>query len=815
VTNPISTTPVSTSINGTTVSLNGLASNVDDDAIIKAMLSVDALQQQLVASQKTTVDGRTLAWQAIQSSMAGITSPAFALVHAGDWNTFRATTTNSAIATATVNGTPTVTGSLTFAVDHLATAASVRSGSIYSSTSDAAAADAGVLLAKGATSLGFATVASDDALAVGNHTITVTQASAAATKAGDAALAGTTVIDGSNDTLQVTINGAVTTIVLPHGSYSQAALAAAVQAASAGALTATVDPSSRIVLTTVREGSGATLQVTGGTALTALQLSTDAAANTGSDGKVSVDGVETVLSNLEPGNTVTLASTAGAVSATLARGVRTGTVTATNVATGDRTLNTLVNNINAAQTGIAAAIVKVGTSSYRLQLSSTSTGADSTLNVDAGELVGAGSLLTLTAGSDAQITVGSGPGAYQITGSSNTLSDVLPGLSVNLLQQGAGPVTVGLAADPNALADKVQAMVTAANLAINTIQNQIRYDATTQTASPLTGDNLAVDLQRTITSALTGIVGTSSLVVAGSVGVDVDSTGDVSFDRSKFLAAYAANPSAVQALFVRSGTAASPDVSFVDAGDFTNAGTYDVTITQVATRAQATGLEGSWPIASPPVVRVKVGTTEADYTVQAGDQALDVVNGLNAQFRQTGLGLRASVSNGGGVQITGNDYGSGAKFSVAWDGSTWTTAAGTDVAGTINGVAATGVGQLLTATTSDKQAQGLSLRVTATSTGDLGDVTYTPGVAARLQTAVARATNSSSGSIVGAIATTKTQSKDLANQISAMQDRYNRRLAALKDQFATLETTLSQLKSQLAYITQQLDALSANNGNGK
>ena len=130
-------------------------------------------------------------------------------------------------------------------------------------------------------------------------------------------------------------------------------------------------------------------------------------------------------------------------------------------------------------------------------------------------------------------------------------------------------MTVGLASDPGAIADKVQAMVTAANSAINMIQNQIHYDANTQTASPLTGDNLAVSLQNAITSALTGLVGTSSLVVAGSVGVDVDSSGDVSFDRAKFLSAYAANPSAVQALFVRSGASASPDVSFVDAGNFT------------------------------------------------------------------------------------------------------------------------------------------------------------------------------------------------------------------------------------------------------
>jgi flagellar hook-associated protein 2 len=138
---------------------------------------------------------------------------------------------------------------------------------------------------------------------------------------------------------------------------------------------------------------------------------------------------------------------------------------------------------------------------------------------------------------------------------------------------------------------------------------------------------------------------------------------------------------------------------------------------------------------------------------------------------------------------------------------------GTDVAGTINGIAATGVGQLLTASKDDSQAGGLSLRITGTATGDLGNVTYTAGIAAKLQTAVARSTNSATGSIVQKIKTTKTQSKDLADQITAMQARYDNRMQALKDQFATLETTLSQLKSQLAYITQQMDSLNANWGN--
>ena len=239
--------------------------------------------------------------------MAGISDPAFALAHASDWTTFQPTTSNSAIASVSINGTPTITGSLTFTVDHLATAASVRSGSIYSSTSATAAADAGILLAKGAGSLGFSKLASNDALSVGNHTIQVTQASAAATKTGDGVLAGTTVIDGTNDALDVTSTASRNDSTSPMAPTASPASPERCRPRRAVFLTASVDPANRLVVATSREGSAATLQVTGGTALAALNFSTDVAALTGVDGKVTVDGVQNVLSSVDAGGTVSLA----------------------------------------------------------------------------------------------------------------------------------------------------------------------------------------------------------------------------------------------------------------------------------------------------------------------------------------------------------------------------------------------------------------------------------------------------------------------------------------------------------------------------
>ena len=66
--------------------------------------------------------------------------------------------------------------------------------------------------------------------------------------------------------LNVTIDGAATTITIANGTYTQQQLADAVETASAGKLTTTVTNGGLLQVSTVKEGSAHTLQVTGGNA---------------------------------------------------------------------------------------------------------------------------------------------------------------------------------------------------------------------------------------------------------------------------------------------------------------------------------------------------------------------------------------------------------------------------------------------------------------------------------------------------------------------------------------------------------------------
>lgn len=795
-----------------TQSISGLVSGLDVNSIVNQLVSIERKSQDVVKLRGQTASLALNSWGLVRNSLGSVRSAALALTRSASWLPLKASSSSSAVSVSA--GTGSVTGNMSFTVDALATAGSFRSGNTLTGTTALTAADDAIFVAAGGATLGFATFASDDALALGSHTIEVTQASSAATKDGDASLAASTVITaGVNDTIDVSVNGVAKTLTIAAGTYSRSQLADAVQDAAdtaGAAITASVDNSNQLVLATSREGSAATIQVTGGLALADLQLSVDGAALTGTDGKVKIDSTENVLSSIDAGGTAVLNGDAGTLTATFSGGLRVGTLTGSNASVGDGSLAAVVNAINTARAGVSAAAVQVSEGVYRLQITSNSTGALNGVNIDESELdAGVGGLTVLAEASDAKITMGSGAGAYEVTSATNTISNLLPGVSVTLKETTASAVTVTVDRDGGALADKVQGLVDALNALGGVITTSTKYDATKKLASPLTGDSGVRRLVSALSRAVTGAVDWTSFGSPGIVGLSVDKDGKYTFDRTKFLDAFADDPDAVARVFDQGATATSSYVSFVSASDRARAGTYDVEITTAAEQAADVGLEGAWPIAAPPTVKVKIGGTEVSYEVKATDTQQDVVDGLNEAFRGAELNLTASVS-GTGVEIRSVDYGSSATFDVAWDGATWETYSGVDVAGTVNGVAGTGRGRTLTMGSDADSVGGLVLTISATAPGALGTITYQPGVAQRVATATLDALDSTDGYITSSENALKSRIDFIDKQVASMEDRLTAYEARLRAQFSRLETTLGTLQNQGNWLASQLASLTSN-----
>jgi flagellar hook-associated protein 2 len=787
-----------------TQSISGLASGLDTTSIIQQLVQIEQQKVDLVAARKTTANLALTTWSGITNQTSALKQAAVALQHVTDWTPLSGTSSNDDVASVSV-GSGTLNGALQFTVDRLASAGSVRSTNVLSSTTTNVAADAAILVAAGGGTIGFGSFASNDALAIGTHTIKVTQQSAAAVKLGDTALDATTTI-APGDTITFNVNGTDYTLdnIAP-GTYSPANLATAIQTAvtAKGApVTVTVDPQTNALkFASNREGSAATFRLTGGTALANLHLSVDAADNVGTNGKVQVDdAAEQEFTSIDAGQSVVLNAAAGNITATFSGGLRAGTITANNVSVGDGSLATVVQNINAAQAGVTATAVQVGQNMYRLQINSNSTGALAGPNIAASEFgASVGSLVELTAATDAKITVGTGVGAYEVTSANNSVTGVLPGVTVQLKSVSGTPVTVTVNRDVGGLATAVKALVDAANKVQAAVDLATAYDPDTKKASPLTGDPTTRRLMSDITRALIDATSFGNPGSPGLMGVSIDKDGKYTFDQSKFTAAFNTDPDGVIRAFTQGGTATDSGVSYVFAGDRARAGTYAINVTAAATQASATGLNGTFPAAGGSSIKVRIGGKEVTYAIQAGDTQNDLVSELNTRFVQGGLQLTTSVDTDG-IKITSSQYGKAANFDVAWDGTTYTNYAGTDIQGTIDGKAAVGSGQQLSIPFDDGTLGGLSVKITGTATGARGTITYNPGIAQRVATVMSSATDSINGYITSAQNSLKNNMKFVDDQVADMQAHVAAYQQQLQAQFSTLETTLAALKQQASQL---------------
>ena len=804
-------------------SVDGLVSGLDTTSIINQLMLLERQPQTRLKTLKTTVASEIAVYQALNSKFSTLASKAQDLARAAGWKAMKASSSSTAV-TASASSTAS-SGQLSFTVAQLARAGAVASTGTVASTA-AIVADGPVVLSRGADVLGFAALGAGAGLTTAVHAITVTQATAGATHTATAALAGTTTF-GAGATLDVTVDGVAETYTIAAGSYTPAELATALTAASGGDLSASIGSDGALTVTTTHEGSTATLAVTGGTAAASLFLATGGPATTGTDGLLTVDGGSVVTVNdAGPGVTTALSGPQGTIAATFAGGLRVGTAAVANVDPGAGSLGALVESINAVGGGFSAAAVKVGTSGYRLQIASTSTGAASNISVDTTNLTGgAGAFATVQAGRDALIRIGEGAGAYDVTSPTDSIKDLLPGVSIQLGQ--ADPATTGDDhRGPGRHRPGRQGGGPRRCRQRRTVVDHLQLDLRPRDEE---GRPPAGRRQR----PTAGRKGPLGHLVGGRRQQprqrrrrrDLAGQGwHVAFDRDKFLAAYAANPAAVAGLFQEGGTATDSGVSYLAASDNTRAGTYAVAITQAAAQAAAAGttLSGAGLVAAETIeVRVGGATgTSATYAASAGESLDSVADGLNAAFAQQSLALSASVV-GGALVLRSSAYGSLTTFEVrstalgaageqtglvAATGG-WESHAGVDVAGTINGVTATGQGQALLAPATDATLGGLALTITATAAGALGTFTYTPGVAARLDAAASDAIDFGTGSITTAISGRQQKVTDLDKQISGWDVRLAAREANMRRMYAAMETALGTLRNQSSWLAGQLASL--------
>ncbi|MGD9705412.1 MAG: flagellar filament capping protein FliD, partial [Acidimicrobiia bacterium] len=456
--------------------------------------------------------------------------------------------------------------------------------------------------------------------------------------------------------------------------------------------------------------------------------------------------------------------------------------------------------------------VKVSDGNWLLQVNSTRTGTANALSLDASLFAAAGGLVETAAAQDAKITIGTGPGAYSVTASGNSFTDVLQGVTLNAAAVSATPITVSVNRDDGATADAIEKLVAQANSVISQVGIQTKYNAATKTVAPLAGDAAVRRLAEDVRAAVTAVVGGSSQTLAATMGITTQRDGTLKFDRAVFITALATDPEGTERLFNRHGSSTG-GVNWAGATDETRAGTYAIEVTTAATRA-TTGdvLVGGSPLGQ--VIGVRIGATTVTYDATAGSTETDIATGLNSALAAAGLGVTAEVS-GGGVRLTAVTFGAIGSFETNLDvngAGSWLGNTGTDVAGTINGEVAIGSGQRLSLLNlGTSPARGLAVDIDEGVSGTLTPVDYQPGIAARL---VHLATNltATDGALSTSSNTYSGKVKAFNEQMTRFEERMVKLEANYRRQWTAVQTMLSSLESQGNWLTSQISSLPKNSG---
>ena len=822
----------------TPVSFGGLESGLNTSEIISAEMQVFEQPLDALQTQQSTLNTQISDYQAINSQLLTLQQSADALADPVAYDeAFSASSSNSSIATGTISS-GSQAGSVTLAVDQLATGSTQISQGTVASTDDVVASG-NILVGSGGAALGLASITAGSGLAVGAHSISVTQASAGATVAAATPLAASTTITGANDQIDVDVDGSPLSVTIAAGTYTPAQLAQAITQGSGGALSASVSTSGQLSIATTQQGSTASLQVTGGSALGDLGLAGGATVY-GTDGTIDVDGTSTTVNDIAGTGTtqVTLDSgDGGTITAEISGGLSVGTMNAQNVSVGDGSLSSVVSGINQADAGVTATALLVGTDEYALEVTSNSTGTAGAATVDTQAFSGSslGALETTPAAQNAVVSIG-GTGGFAVTSQTNTVTGLLPGVSVNLAQVSATPVTITVSPDGSQVVSQVSALVSAANQVLSSISTDTAYDQSTNTAAPLNGQTSLTELAQQVLSIVGHAVGASGAGSDGtageSAGLAITSSGTITFNQNAFEAAYDKNPAAVQAMFTEGGTfspsgsAYGGQVSVAGATDGTVAGDYAVSISQSAAQAVDTGsatfAAGTSTIGAAESYTVSSGSNSATYAVSAGESVADVISGLNGALAAAGIDVSASLSGSPGaygVELSSADYGSAATFGVTASGSdqlglttAGSTYAGTDVEGTIDGQTASGSGQILSLSDAGSPADGLVLQVTTpgiTTATALGTVDYQPGLAQSLANLAEQATLSPRGQIADTLTGLKNTLSNVTGSIALQQQLVSTQQATLTQEFTHLEETLSQLSSESQFLTDSASSSSS------
>ncbi len=394
-------------------------------------------------------------------------------------------------------------------------------------------------------------------LATTHRLSTIARAHTLTTFAGAYATADDAIAEG---TLDITVGGTSSQITIDSSNATLAGLRDALNGANIG-VTAAIET----VL-----GGGVRLKITSNTAGTvgAMTLSGLAGFTFGVAG---LGGAVDELSQdpseggqaAEGGYT---SEDAAIAEGTLELTVGSGTVRQITIDSSNNTLAGLRDAINSAKVGVTATLTTVGTNDVRLLLTSDTIGDNGKITLSG--LTGFAFDPTTGTGDLSQANADGGQTAQGskiklngilYNGNSNTITDALDGVTLNLTKVTTSATTLTVSQDKNSTLKTVLTNIVKAYNDLNTtIRDLGKYDEKTKQGGPLLGNStlrtVSNAIKNTFQSAVAGISGDYRRL--SDLGLAIQKDGSIVFDSTKLTGATSANFETIATMVATFGTTA-------------------------------------------------------------------------------------------------------------------------------------------------------------------------------------------------------------------------------------------------------------------
>ena len=441
-------------------------------------------------------------------------------------------------------------------------------------------------------------------------------------------------------------------------------------------------------------------------------------------------------------------------------------------------------------------------------------------------------------GNDAQLTLN----GLTVFRSSNTVTDLVEGLTLDVLQAAPGEtVTVTVEEDKTFAEQNIRDFIGAYNEFLNAVDplfnvsTQVNDEGEEESVvGSLATDSLAKSvlsrIRSTIASAIPGL-GNSNFTSLTNVGIRTELDGSLSISEEEFTEAFAERFEDVQKLFAPQTESSSSDISVNSFKDSTTAGSYDIAISTPPAQGYLTGSA----IDNGAVTFPNFDTSGKTYTFEIAVNGTDsstitlptatyadenalaaaIQSAVNADSELAANNAKITVSydsDNNNFVLSSTQYGTSSNVNITAASDDAANdlglavsngTAGIAVAGTVNGVAGFGSANVLLPALGEP-GEGLALIIGENASS--ATVNFSRGFAGELDSLIDIFLESD-----GVIAAREESLTSTLDSLDEDQEALDRRMSAfearLLNQFISMERILSGLDSSGSFLENLIDTL--------